>query len=335
MQQTKSLVTDEAIAMRGPTAWQRLWRNWGTRCCILFIIAYIFTALYGEISYRYAKGSLWDGAPACLTWGQEKQPFYNEVHADCRDLPPLTTVTWEAKELPDGTFQAERTHCYLLGSDNLGRDVFHRLIQGARIAFHVGIMTSLIAIPLGVLLGCLGGYFGGKVDSLVVWLCATVSAMPGLLFILAISIIAGKGLFGIYLGIGLTTWVSVCRNIRAEVMKHRSRAYVQAARVLGYSHSRVLFLHILPNVMHIVLISFSIRFPASVATEVFMSFLGIGVQGEPSWGIMIKNSQSRLWQGVWWELTFVSLAIFLLVFVFNRFADSLRDVFDPALRNKG
>jgi peptide/nickel transport system permease protein len=86
--------------------------------------------------------------------------------------------------------------------------------------------------------------------------------------------------------------------------------------------------------MHIVLISFSIRFPASVATEVFMSFLGIGVQGEPSWGIMIKNAQSRLWQGVWWELTFVSLAIFLLVFVFNRFADTLRDVFDPALRNK-
>lgn len=325
---------DEAIALRGPTTWQRLWRNWGTRLCLFFIGFYILTALYGEVTYRLAKGRLWEGAPACLTWGIETTPSYNEVHPDCRGLPPLSHVTWPAVTLPDGTHQPEREHCYIMGSDNLGRDVLQRLVQGARIAFHVGIMTSLIAIPLGVLLGCLGGYFGGKTDSVVVWLCATISAMPGLLFILAISIVVGKGLFGIYLGIGLTTWVSVCRNIRAEVIKHRDRAYVQAARVLGYSHKRVLFLHILPNVMHIVLISFSIRFPASVATEVFMSFLGIGVQGEPSWGIMIKNAQARLWQGVWWELTFVSLAIFLLVFVFNRFADALRDIFDPALRNR-
>ena len=132
----------------------------------------------------------------------------------------------------------------------------------------------------------------------------------------------------------MTTWVSVCRNIRAEVIKHRDRPYVQAARVLGYTPFRILFRHILPNVMHIVLISFSIRFPASVGTEVFMSFLGIGVQGEPSWGIMINNARARLWQGIWWELTFVSLAIFLLVFIFNRLADALRDVFDPALRNR-
>lgn len=253
---------------------------------------------------------------------------------ESRYVPPLTTVTFPESTTPQGDIIPARKHCYLLGSDNLGRDVLQRLLQGARIAFHVGIMTSLIAIPLGVLLGCLGGYFGGKIDSAVVWLCATVSAMPGLLFILAIAMIAGKGLFGIYLGIGLTTWVSVCRNIRAEVIKHRDRPYVQAARVLGYSPFRILFRHILPNVMHIVLISFSIRFPASVGTEVFMSFLGIGVQGEPSWGIMINNARARLWQGIWWELTFVSLAIFLLVFIFNRLADALRDVFDPALRNR-
>jgi len=221
---------------------------------------------------------------------------------------------------------------FLLGSDNLGRDVAQRLIQGTRIAFHVGIVTSLIAIPLGVILGCLGGYFGGRIDSLVVWLCATVASMPGLLFILAISMVVGKGLLGLYLGIGLTTWVSVCRNVRAEVIKHRDRAYVAAARVLGYSDGRIIFRHILPNITHIILISFSIRFPASVATEVFISFLGIGVQGEPSWGIMINNARLRLWQGVWWEMTFVTLAIFLLVLAFNHLADALRDLLDPALR---
>ena len=175
---------------------------------------------------------------------------------------------------------------------------------------------------------------GGTEAARFVWLCATVASMPGLLFILAISLVVGQGLLGIYLGIGLTTWVGVCRTIRAEVMKHRDRAYVQAARVLGYSHLRIMFRHILPNVAHIILIQFSIRFPGAVATEVFISFLGIGVQGEPSWGIMINNARLRLWQGIWWEMTFVTLAIFTLVLVFNHLADELRDLLDPALRNE-
>ena len=323
----------ESTALRGPSAWQRLWADKMTRFCIVVILIYTLAALFGECVYRYYNHGF--RIPfTSLSIGEDETPPYNELHMESRYVPPLTTVTFPEKTTAKGVVVPPRKHCYLLGSDNPGRDVLQRLVQGARIAFHVGIMTSLIAIPLGVLLGCLGGYFGGKIDSAVVWLCATVSAMPGLLFILAIAMIAGKGLFGIYLGIGLTTWVSVCRNIRAEVIKHRDRPYVHAAKVLGYSPLRILFRHILPNVMHLVLISFSIRFPASVGTEVFMSFLGIGVQGEPSWGIMINNARARLWQGIWWELTFVSLAIFLLVFIFNRLADALRDVFDPALRNR-
>ncbi len=279
------------------------------RICLVVIAAYFATAMYGEVQYRLARA-------------RDTVPAYNVVREDCRYLPPLSRAESGDRRL------------FLLGTDNLGRDVASRLVQGSRIAFHVGIMTSLIAIPLGVFLGLVGGYFGGKVDSLVVWLCATVASMPGLLFILAVSMVVGQGLVGIYLGIGLTTWVGVCRTIRAEVMKHRDRAYVQAARVLGYSSARIMFRHILPNVAHIILIQFSIRFPGAVATEVFISFLGIGVQGEPSWGIMINNARLRLWQGVWWELTFVSLAIFVLVLVFNRLADELRDLLDPALRNE-
>ena len=268
----------------------------------LFTLAvYAAAALFGEIQYRLAVA-------------RDVTPAYNVVNAEKRYLPPGPK--------------------HWMGTDNLGRDVGLRLAQGARIAFHVGIMTSLIAIPLGVLLGALGGYFGGKIDSVVVWLCASVASMPGLLFILAISLVVGKGLAGIYMGIGLTTWVGVCRTIRAEVMKHRDRAYVQAARVLGYSHARILFRHILPNVAHIILIQFSIRFPSAVSTEVFISFLGIGVQGEPSWGVMINNARLRLWQGVWWEMAFSTLAIFLMVLSFNHLADWLRDRLDPALRNE-
>ncbi|MFZ4397417.1 MAG: ABC transporter permease [Kiritimatiellia bacterium] len=299
--------------------WQRLWRDTGTRLCLLAVAAYTLAAVWAECARGYALF-------------RDFQPSYNVVQENLRYLPPAP-VRWFTGE---GRAMHVSRWAYPLGSDNLGRDVLQRLVQGARIAFHVGIMTTLIALPLGVLLGCLGGYFGGRTDSLVVWLCATVSAMPGLLFILAVAIVVGQGhgLAGVYLGIGLTTWVGVCRNVRAEVMRHRDRAYVQAARVLGYSHMRVLFRHILPNVMHIVLIAFSIRFPAAVATEVFVSFLGIGVQGEPSWGVMINEARVRLWQGVWWEMTFVSAAIFVLVLSFNHLTDAMRDLLDPALRSE-
>ena len=271
------------------------------KLCLAALIAYFAAAMYGEVQYRVAQY-------------RDVTPEYNVVDAESRYLPP------------------SREHW--LGTDNLGRSVALRLVQGARIAFHVGILTSLIAIPLGVVLGLFGGYFGGRIDSIVVWLCATVASMPGLLFILAISLVVGKGLPGEIAGIGLTTWVGTCRTVRAEVIKHSGRAYVQAAKTLGYSPWRIMFVHILPNVAHIVLIQFSMRFPSAVATEVFISFLGIGVQGEPSWGVMIDNSRTRLWQGVWWEMTFTTAAIFILVLAFNHLADALRDHFDPALRSE-
>ena len=275
--------------------------KFSVKLCLAVLALYFGAAVFGEVQYRVARA-------------RDVTPAYNVVDTEARYQPP------------------SREHW--LGTDNLGRSVALRLVQGTRIAFHVGIMTSLIAIPLGVVLGLLGGYFGGKVDSFVVWLCATVASMPGLLFILAISLVVGQGLLGIYLGIGFTTWVGVCRTIRAEVMKHVGRAYVQAAKTLGYSHARIMFRHILPNVAHIILIQFSIRFPSAVAPEVFISFLGIGVEGEPSWGIMINNARLRLWQGVWWEMAFTTLAIFVLVLVFNHLADWLRDRLDPALRSE-
>ncbi len=275
--------------------------KFSVKLCLIVLSVYAAAALFGETQYRVAIA-------------RDAVASYNVIDTNHRYQAPSVR--------------------HWMGTDNLGRDVALRLVQGTRIAFHVGIITSLIAIPLGVLLGLFGGYFGGKIDSFVVWLCATVASMPGLLFILAISLVVGRGLLGIYLGIGFTTWVGTCRIIRAEVMKHRARAYVQAAKTLGYSHLRIMFRHILPNVAHLVLIQFSLRFPSAVSTEVFISFLGVGVQGEPSWGIMINNARTRLWQGVWWEMTFTTLAIFLLVLSFNHLADYLRDRLDPALRSE-
>jgi peptide/nickel transport system permease protein len=283
-------------------AWQRLRKNRLAMVCLGIVTFYTVLAIYGECVYRYYQV-------------KDQTAFYQKTDLALAYQPPSSS--------------------HWMGTDALGRDVMQRLIQGTRIAYKVGIITALIAIPIGVFFGCLAGYFGGRVDSFVVWLYSTVASMPGLLFILAIAMVVGKGLLGIYLGIGLTTWVGLCRLIRGEVMKHKEQAYVQAAKALGLSWPRILFRHILPNVFHVIIVTFTLRFPAAVSTEVIMSFLGIGVANEPSWGIMIDSARMRLWQGVWWEMTFVTLAIFGLVLAFNLLGDALRDALDPRLRTEG
>ncbi len=283
----------------GREAWHQVWGSRVSRICLGILAVFFAAALWGE------------AAKAWYSW---------------KDVTP----PWQVQDL--GARYLAPCADHWLGTDGLGRDVLMRLGQGARIAFQVGVVSSLIAIPIGVLLGCLGGYFGGKTDDFVVWLSTTFASIPGLLFVLAIAMVVGKGLLGVFLAIGLTTWVGVCRLIRAEVIRQKGRGYVRAAKALGFSHGRIVFRHILPNVIHVALVSFTLRFPASIGTEVFLSFLGIGAQGEPSWGTMISSARLRLWQGMWWELAAVTAAIFAVVLAFNLLGDALRDALDPRLR---
>lgn len=300
-------------------AWERLRSNRLALVCLWIVGFYTLLALYGEVTYQ-------------IYHAKDETPSYQEVNLDKQYLEPGFVRVFESDNEDSEAGFWETLFQHPFGTDGLGRDVFQRLIQGTRIAYHVGIITSLIAIPLGVLLGCLAGYFGGWVDDFVVWLYSTFSAMPGLLFILAIAMVVGRGLLGVYVGIGLTTWVGLCRLMRGEVLKHRERTYVVAARGLGLNSFRILFRHILPNVMHVIIVTFTLRFPAAIGTEVFMSFLGLGAESEPSWGIMINSARMRLWHGVWWEMTFVTLAIFFLVLAFNLLGDALRDALDPRLK---
>lgn len=321
-------------------AWRQLRRSWLAMGCLAIIVLFAATAFYGFITYwRY------NIIEECPSWLRpQQQLFVTILRAESvrGKVAPYDVQNMAAKysrpgwcEYKDEADGSVKRTFYLMGSDGLGRDVFLRLVQGTRIAFQVGIITSFIAILLGVVLGCVGGFFGGWVDDMVVWLYSTFAAMPSLLFILSIAIIIGKGLEGVYLGVGLTTWVRICRLVRGEVMKHRELTYVKAARVLGLSTGRIIFRHVIPNVFHIIIINFSIGFPAAIETEVIMSFLGIGVQDQPSWGIMINNARFRLWHGVWWELTFTTIAIFLVVLAFNLLGDALRDALDPRLRTQG
>ena len=219
-----------------------------------------------------------------------------------------------------------------LGTDYRGRDVFWRALFATKTAFRVGILAGVISLVVGVSLGAVGGYFGGAPDLLVVWLYSTFAAMPTLLFILSFSLLIGRGTAAVYLGIGLTSWVGLCRVIRAEFMRLRDAEYVESARAQGVGHARLIARHILPNTAHLVIVFFTIRFAAAVMTEVIVSFLGLGVQLEPSWGVMIAEAKERLWQGCWWELAAATGLMFGLVLAVNMLGDALRDLLDPRLR---
>lgn len=309
-------------------AMRQICSSWLSGICLAIVLVFTVIAFYGSAVYwRY---HIIDATPSCrlLVPVQKVVTILLDAKSVHGNEPPY--------ERSDVNHQYEKpSRSHIMGTDGLGRDVCARLIQGTRVAFQVGIITSLIAIPLAVFLGALAGFCGGKVDDLIVWLYSTFACMPSLLFILAISMVVGKGLLGVYMGIGCTTWVGLCRLIRGEVLKHKAQTYVKAAHVLGYGQFRIIFRHILPNLMHLVIINFSLNFPSAISTEVLMSYLGIGVQDQPSWGVMISNARVRLWQGVWWELGFTTLAIFLIVLAFNILGDALRDALDPRLRTQG
>ena len=219
-----------------------------------------------------------------------------------------------------------------LGLDVLGRSVWERVVQGARVALVVGFSSAVIAIPFGTALGLIAGYFRGAADALVVWLYSTLDAVPTILLLLALAMVlpTGKGLATVCIALGVTSWVSACRVVRGEVIRQKELDYVLAARSLGASNLRILFVHLLPNVMHLVLVQASLVFVYSIKSEIILSYLGVGVQNFPSWGVMIDDARLELvGRGVWWQFAAATAALFVLVLAFNLFNDTLRDALDP------
>lgn len=219
-----------------------------------------------------------------------------------------------------------------LGADIFGRSVMYKTIYGTRIAIGIGLVTALLSIPIGVFFGAVAGYFGGWVDELIVWFYTTLSSIPNLLLLIAISYALNKGLMAMYIALISTSWIGMARVMRGEFIKHKSREYVIAADSLGASHFSKIFKHILPNVSHFIILNFSMQFMSAIKAEVILTFLGVGIQGMPSWGNMIDDAKLELARGVWWQLTGATIAMFFIVLAFNILGDSLRDALDPKIK---
>jgi peptide/nickel transport system permease protein len=218
-----------------------------------------------------------------------------------------------------------------LGLDFFGRSVLFKLMAGARTAMTLGVLVACISLPIGLFMGAVAGYFGGKVDAGVQWVYSVIVAVPYILLIIGISYIMGKGLVSICVAMGLVGWVGLCRMTRAEFMKLREREFVMASRLIGASNRRLIFRHILPNVMHIAVVAASMEIMGAIKAEVILTYLGVGVQDGSSWGQMIADAPGELLNGIWWPTFGVSITLFLIVFALNRVGDALRDALDPRL----
>ncbi len=248
-------------------------------------------------------------------------PFFagDPIHQDL--LHRLKPPTW-----------SDSSGFYLLGTDSLGRDIFSRLLNGTRLSLAIGVSTVFLAGTLGLLLGLVAGYFGGWLESIVMRLADIQLSVPFLIVAIAMVSVLGAGIEKMIIVLVLFGWVDYCRIIRAEVLSLRAREFVEAARSIGCSNTRIVFLHILPNVASSMIVVATLQVARMILAEASLSFLGMGVQPpQPAWGSMVADGRSLI-ASAWWISTFPGLAILITVLGINFFGDWLRDVLDPTVR---
>ncbi|MGI4729453.1 MAG: ABC transporter permease [Janthinobacterium lividum] len=223
---------------------------------------------------------------------------------------------------------------YWLGTDIYGRDILSRLIIGGRISLAVGFISVIISLLVGVSIGAAAGYYGGKTDAVLSWLMNVLWALPTLLLVIAISFALGKGLWQIFVAVGLSMWVEVARLVRGQVIALKQVEFVEAARALGYGDFRIILKHILPNITGPILVMAASNFASAILLEAGLSFLGYGAQPPtPTWGAMIKEHYGYIVMGSAYLAVLPGLAIMLIVYAFNTVTIGLRDAFDVKSQN--
>lgn len=322
------LLTYAFIVSRQQPLWAEAYRR--LRKNALAMISLIVIGLYASVAILDSIGAT---DPKTQTRATVLDNIFKREQERTYSAPLAKQTFGEPKPNP---LKAPGTH--ILGTDGIGDDVFYRTLKGARTAFIMGGLTSVIATPLALILGMMAGYYGRWRDDLIQYVYTVLASIPSILLLIALVLVLGHGLVQICIALGITSWVGLCRLTRGETLKHRDREYVRAAKALGVSDFRILTRHILPNMMPIVIISITLGFSGLVLAEAILSYLGIGVDsssGIGSWGNMINAARSELARDpvIWWNLTSASVALFILVLAFNLFGDAVRDAIDPRLRS--
>lgn len=218
---------------------------------------------------------------------------------------------------------------FLFGTDKYGRDLLSRVLVGARISFFIGFVSVFISLIIGIVLGSLAGYYGGKIDVLIMWIINVTWSIPTLLLVIAITLALGKGFWQVFIAVGLTMWVEVARVVRGQIISAKEQQYVTAARALGFGDTRIIIKHILPNILAPVIVISAANFAAAILIESGLSFLGIGAQPPmASWGAMIKDHYNYIILGKPYLAIIPGLCIMSLVMAFMMIGNTLRDALD-------
>ena len=263
---------------------------------------------------------------------------------DISDIDPLAPryKEWDERAAKVNTQVSVKSTTLAFGADRMGRDVLSKAIKGAQISILVGVAAALVATLIGTALGAVAGFFGGRVDDFLEWLYNVFTAVPYILLIFALAALFksgplakhfGNGVWTVVIILGAVGWSGIYRLVRAEYIKHRSREYVRAAEAIGASAASRMFVHILPNVSHVVLVQLSLHVVGFIKAEVILSFLGLGVPIDMvSWGTMLAESQTELVLGKWWQLAAATVFMATFVTAFALLTDAMRDAMDPKLR---
>ena len=300
-----------------------LWRR--RRTAIVVVAIFLLIALLDSIAWIGGGG---EGVAAYQPRSIIDRIFQPDTFKEASYSAPFARVSFY------GSQPLRHPGAHLFGTDILGRDVVYRALKGVRVALLIGVFTSLIVIPLALLFGVTAGYFGKRIDDGVFFVMTVLASVPSLLLLIALITVLGKGTLQVCFALGVTSWVGFCRLARGETLKLRETDYVAAARALGVSDLRIVWRHVLPNLAHLVIITFALTFTSLVLTETILSYLGIGIDG--SWGQMIDQARNELSRTpiIWWNITAASVMLFTLVLAVNTIADAMRDIADPRTRRE-
>ena len=260
-----------------------------------------------------------------LSFGFLGVVFFSAIFA-----PWITPYSYETQDTLNTLATPSFSH--LMGTDQLGRDLFSRLIYGARVSLFIGISTTLLALVIGTIYGSISGYIGGRMDGFMMRVVDVIFALPDMLMIILITVMMGRGIAGMFIALTLVSWVTVARLVRGEVLRIKEKTYVEAARALGASSPRILMQEILPNILGLMVVTLTFRIPVAILAESTLSFIGLGIAPPfSSWGTMANEG----WRSIKFYphlILFPSLVIFFTILSFNFLGDRLRDDLDP--RNK-
>lgn len=239
---------------------------------------------------------------------------YSSIHLELKNAPPSLQ--------------------FWFGSDELGRDIFTRIWWGARISLFVGFTAAIIDATIGVLWGTIAAYAGGKIDELMMRICDILYAIPYLLVVILLTVVRGSGIVTILIAMTCTGWINMARICRSQVLQLKQLDYITAAKSMGASHGRIIFIHLIPNAMGPIIATMALTIPTAIFTEAFLSFIGLGVQAPAaSWGVMVNDGLSAM-RYYPWRLLFPSAMITLTMISFNLLGNALRDIMDPRLRSQ-